>query len=393
MITLLPEKCIACSLCVKACLFSGIRLDGKVPVLTEYCTGCGACVEVCRAGAIVSEGKPAPPPDIGSWRGIWVIAEQQDAGVHPVTFELLGKARELAQARGCRVAAVLAGSGISTSVQALIQGGADAVYVAEAPFLYPYRTRPHERVIAALIEQHKPEIVLVGATCMGRDLAPRLANRFKTGLTADCTGLVIDSQDGCLLQTRPAFGGNIMATIVTSHHRPQMATVRPGVMQAVHDAGRTGKIVPVEAAADAADDCVQVLQAVAKPCSGVQLEKAPVIVSGGRGLQGPENFKMLGELAELLSGQVGASRAAVELGWIEHAHQVGQTGKTVKPRLYIACGISGAIQHLAGMQQADVIVAINRDPYAPILKIAHFALIGDVHKIVPELIAQLRAQR
>jgi len=392
MITLLPEKCIACSLCVKACLFSGIRLDGKIPVLTEYCTGCGACVEVCRVGAIISEGKPAPPPDLGSYRDIWVIAEQQDTIVHPVTFELLGKAGELAQTRACRVAAVLAGSGMGAISQALIQGGADVVYLADAPFLYPYRTRPHERTIAALIEQHKPEIVLIGATCMGRDLAPRLANRFKTGLTADCTGLVIDSQDGCLLQTRPAFGGNIMATIVTAHHRPQMATVRPGVMQAFQDEGRTGTVVTVETVADAADDCVQVLKTIAKPCSGVQLEKAPVIVSGGRGLQGPDNFKMLGELAELLSGQVGASRAAVELGWIEHPHQVGQTGKTVKPRLYIACGISGAIQHLAGMQQADVIVAINRDPYAPILKIAHFALIGDVQKIVPELIAQLKAQ-
>ncbi len=228
---------------------------------------------------------------------------------------------------------------------------------------------------------------------MGRDLAPRLANRFKTGLTADCTGLEIDAQNGCLLQTRPAFGGNIMATIVTAHHRPQMATVRPGVMQAVHSEERIGQVVAVETRPDSGDDCVQVLKTIAKPGSGVQLEKAPVIVSGGRGLQGPDNFRMLSELAELLGGQVGASRAAVELGWIEHPHQVGQTGKTVKPRLYIACGISGAIQHLAGMQQADVIVAINRDPYAPILKIAHFALIGDVHKIVPELIAQLKAQR
>ncbi len=392
MINLLTEKCIACSLCVKACLFSGIRLDGKVPVLTEHCTGCGACVEVCRVGAIVSEGTPAPPPDLGSYRDIWVIAEQQQEGVHPVSFELLGKARELAAKRDCAVAAVLVGTSVADFAPALIHGGADVVYLADAPFLYPYRTRPHERVIAGLLEKHKPEIVLVGATCMGRDLAPRLANRFKTGLTADCTGLEIDAQNGCLLQTRPAFGGNIMATIVTAHHRPQMATVRPGVMQAVHSEELIGQVVAVETRPDSGDDCVQVLKTIAKPGSGVQLEKAPVIVSGGRGLQGPDNFRMLSDLAELLGGQVGASRAAVELGWIEHPHQVGQTGKTVKPRLYIACGISGAIQHLAGMQQADVIVAINRDPYAPILKIAHFALIGDVHKIVPELIAELKAQ-
>jgi len=391
MINLLTEKCIACSLCVKACLFDGIRLDGKTPVLTDHCTGCGACVEVCKVGAIVSEGSPTPPPDLSSYKDIWVVVEQQEQGVHPVSFELLGKARELAAVRGCDVAAVVVGNEIKDCTDALIKGGADSVYLADASFLYPYRTCPHERVISALLEEHKPEIVLIGATCMGRDLAPRLANRFKTGLTADCTALTIDEQDGCLLQTRPAFGGNIMATIVSEHHRPQMATVRPGVMQAVHDDGRTGTVVTVEAKSDSVDDFVRVLQTVAKPGSGVEIEKAPVIVSGGRGLQGPDNFTMLSELAELLDGQVGASRAVVDMGWIEHAHQVGQTGKTVKPRLYIACGISGAIQHLAGMQQADVIVAINRDPYAPILKIAHVALIGDVHKIVPELIAQLKA--
>jgi len=391
MINLLTEKCIACSLCVKACLLDGIRLDGKIPVLTDYCTGCGACVDVCKVGAIVSEGKPAPPPDLSFYTGIWVIAEQQEQGIHPVSFELLGKARELAAVRDCKVAVVLAGNAVGDYGDALIQGGADDVYLVDAPFLYPYRTCPHERIIAGLLEAHKPEIVLVGATCMGRDLAPRLANRFKTGLTADCTGLMIDDQGGGLLQTRPAFGGNIMATIVTEHQRPQMATVRPGVMQAVHSDKRTGTIVKVEVTPDSADDLVRVLQTVVKPGSGVELEKAPVIVSGGRGLQGPDNFSMLSELAELLDGQVGASRAVVDMGWIEHAHQVGQTGKTVKPRLYIACGISGAIQHLAGMQQADVIVAINRDPYAPILKIAHVALVGDVHKIVPELIAQLKA--
>lgn len=393
MIQLLPEKCIACSLCVKACLFGGIRLDGKIPVLTEHCTACGACVEVCKTGAIMSEGAPPEPRDLSAYKDIWVIAEQQEAGIHPVSFELLGKARELARERSCRVAAVLAGKDLKGDAQALIDGGADTVYLADEAFFYPYRTAPHERVIAALIEEHKPEIVLIGATCMGRDLAPRLANRFKTGLTADCTGLAIDARDGCLLQTRPAFGGNIMATILTANHRPQMATVRPGVMQALQGEVRSGTVVAVAAAPDARDDCVRVLKTIARPASGVALEKAPVIVSGGRGLQGPDNFRMLEELAGLLNGEVGASRAAVDMGWIEHPRQVGQTGKTVKPRLYIACGISGAIQHLAGMQQADVIVAINRDPYAPILKIAHIALIGDVHKIVPELIAQLKAQR
>jgi len=389
MIDLIPEKCIGCRLCVKACLFGGIAVDNKIPVLTDQCTGCGACVEVCRAGAIVATGeKTGPVHNLELYRGVWVIAEQRESSIQPVSFELLGKGRELADARKAELCGVVLGQDVKELSAGLIQHGADRVFVADAPFLKDYRTAPYERIISGLIEKHKPEIILLGATTTGRDLAPRLANRLKTGLTADCTGLEI-SGDGMLLQTRPAFGGNIMATIYTPRHRPQMATVRPGVMHSTLLSGRSGETVMVEAEEKPSDSVVQVLKKVAKEQGTVCLEKADIIVSGGRGLGDPKNFHLIESLARALEGQVGASRAVVDMGWISHDHQVGQTGKTVRPRIYIACGISGAVQHLAGMQGSDLIIAINKDPHAPIFQAAHFALVGDMHKIIPELIQQL----
>lgn len=390
MVTLIPEKCIGCRLCERACLFGGISVSGKTPALTDQCTGCGACVDVCAAGAIIaSETQTGPEYKQETYRGVWVIAEQRDGQLQSVTVELLGKARELAATRSTGVAAVLLGSGITGLGRKLMQQGADRVFIAEAPFLARYRTLPYARILAGLIETHKPEIVLYGATTMGRDLAPRLANRFRTGLTADCTGLAI-ADDGILLQTRPAFGGNIMATITTPLHRPQMATVRPGVMQPGVSTGCKGEVISVAVSEDPSDNLVRILKTVKKEKSPVSLERAQVIVSGGRGVADRKNFKMLQDLARLLDGEVGASRGAVDLGWIAHDHQVGQTGKTVRPRIYIACGISGAVQHLAGMQSSDVIIAINKDPHAPILQVAHFALIGDMHKIIPALIQQLQ---
>jgi caffeyl-CoA reductase-Etf complex subunit CarE len=389
MIQLIPEKCIGCKLCVKACLFGGMAVDGKVPRLTDSCTGCGACVDVCRVEAIIASGETTGPSiDLSAYRGVWVFAEQHEGRLHSVTLELLGKARELADARGTEVTAVLLGSGVTALDSELIRHGADRVLLAEAPFLAGYRTAPYERIIARLIREHKPEIILIGSTTTGRDLAPRLANRLRTGLTADCTGLAI-GPDGGLLQTRPAFGGNIMATIATPNHRPQMATVRPGVMQAKILEGKKGTTEAVAVTEEPDDSLVQILKTLAKEKSPVSLEKAEVIVSGGRGMGDPKNFKLLAELAGLLTGEVGASRAAVDLGWMPHDHQVGQTGKTVKPRIYIACGISGAVQHLAGMQSSDIIIAINRDPAAPIFQAATFGMVGDALKIIPELISQL----
>lgn len=391
MITLIPDKCNACKLCEKACLFGGVKLKHKTPVLTEMCTGCGACIDICKAGAIVaSGGKSDQLHNIESYKGIWVIAEQRQGHIQPVTLELLGKARQLADVLDTEVSAVLLGDGVSSLGDVLIKHGADSVFVANAPFLGRYRTVPYERIVSGLIEKHKPEVVLFGATTIGRDLAPRLANRFRTGLTADCTGLEMSPDDGVLLQTRPAFGGNIMATITTPCHRPQMATVRPGVMQSIFLPERKGETVCVEVKKKVSDNLVKILKTVRKEKSRVALEKADVIVSGGRGLGDPKNFRLLEELAQILSGQVGASRTTVDMGWIAHDHQVGQTGKTVCPRLYIACGISGAVQHLAGMQNSDVIVAINKDPNAPIFQVANFALVGDINRIIPELIEQLK---
>ena len=391
MIKLIPENCVACKKCIKVCPFGAIQLEGKTPVLNDQCTGCGACIDACRFDAIALTAKKSPGmKNLAAYQGVWVIVEQRGGTIQPVTLELLGKAQELAQQRSAKVVAVVLGSGITQCSPLLFQHGADRVLIADSPFLLRYRTLPYARIIAELIVTHKPETVLFGATTMGRDLAPRVANKLGTGLTADCTGLAISSDDGGLLQTRPAFGGNIMATIACPNHRPQMATVRPGVMQSVCLPERTGETVHVAVKEKPGDSLLKILKTMKKQRSAVELEKAQIIVSGGRGLGASENFKLIKKLAHTLEAEVGASRAVVDLGWIDHDHQVGQTGKTVRPRLYIACGISGAVQHLAGMQSSDIIVAINRDPQAPIINTAHFSLIGDLHRIIPEIINQLQ---
>lgn len=387
MITVLKDKCTGCRLCAKGCLFSGMVVENKRASITDACTGCGACIELCRFEAIrLTEEDVQNRND--EYRGIWVIAEQREGRLHHVSLELLGKARELAAIRKCDVSAVVLGHDVTSISDELINGGADNIFYAEADFLDPYRTIPYERIISRLIKERKPEVVLFGATCMGRDLAPRLANILRTGLTADCTELDMQ-EDGTLLQTRPAFGGNIMATITTLNHRPQMATVRPGVMHAHPVKERTGKKTKIEASVDTADSKVEIIKVLKKNHQKVNLEKAEVIVSGGRGMLHPDNFKLLEKLAEVLDGEVGASRGAVELGWQSREHQVGQTGKTVRPRIYIACGISGAIQHLAGMDKSECIIAINNDPNAPIFKVADFALVGDAMRIIPEIISGL----
>jgi electron transfer flavoprotein alpha subunit/NAD-dependent dihydropyrimidine dehydrogenase PreA subunit len=391
MIKLIPENCVACKKCIKVCPFGAIQLEGKTPVLNDQCTGCGACIDACRFDAIALTAKKSPGmKNLAAYQGVWVVAEQRGGTIQPVTLELLGKAQELAQQRSAKVVAVVLGSGITECSPLLFQHGADRVLIADSPFLLRYRTLPYARIIAELVVTHKPETVLFGATTMGRDLAPRVANKLGTGLTADCTGLAISSDGGALLQTRPAFGGNIMATIACPNHRPQMATVRPGVMQSVCLPERTGEIVHVEVKEKPGDSLLEILKIMKKQRSSIELEKAQIIVSGGRGLGASENFKLIKKLAHTLEAEVGASRAVVDLGWIDHDHQVGQTGKTVRPRLYIACGISGAVQHLAGMQSSDIIVAINRDPQAPIINTAHFSLIGDLHRIIPEIINQLQ---
>lgn len=328
--------------------------------------------------------------DFSSYKNVWVFAEQRDGAITPVVIELLGEGRKLADEIGVNLCAILLGKNVDSIAKELVAYGADTVYTADDELLEKFTTDAYTKVITDAINEFKPEIVLYGATHIGRDLAPRIASRVSTGLTADCTKLEIDPDDKKLKQTRPAFGGNIMATIICPNTRPQMSTVRPGVMEkAEKNDSRNGKIVPISFNLSKDDIRVEVIKTVKTKKDLVSLTDANIIVSGGLGMGSPEGFEMLKQLADKLGGVVGASRAAVDAGWIDHSHQVGQTGTTVKPNLYIACGISGAIQHLAGMQNSDFIIAINKNETAPILDIADYGIVGDVKDIVPLLTEKL----
>lgn len=328
--------------------------------------------------------------DFSSYKNVWVFAEQRDGAITPVVIELLGEGRKLADEIGVNLCAILLGKNVDSMAKELVAYGADTVYTADDELLEKFTTDAYTKVITDAINEFKPEIVLYGATHIGRDLAPRIASRVSTGLTADCTKLEIDPDDKKLKQTRPAFGGNIMATIICPNTRPQMSTVRPGVMEkAEKNHSRDGKIVPMSFNLSKDDIRVEVIKTVKTKKDLVSLTDANIIVSGGLGMGSPEGFEMLKQLADKLGGVVGASRAAVDAGWIDHSHQVGQTGTTVKPNLYIACGISGAIQHLAGMQNSDFIIAINKNETAPILDIADYGIVGDVKDIVPLLTEKL----
>jgi electron transfer flavoprotein alpha subunit/NAD-dependent dihydropyrimidine dehydrogenase PreA subunit len=386
------EKCTGCGTCVFACPFGAIEvMDGKAKVY-ESCVDCGACVDQCPESALIIGERVAGGVRVQDYRNVWVFAEQREGALTKVSHQLMGKARQLADILGVQAEAVLLGDNVELLAQELIADGADVVYLAEHPKLQSYRTDAYAMVLSNLIQEKKPEVVLYGATTVGRDLAPRISQRIYTGLTADCTGLDVDTSERLLLQTRPAFGGNIMATIVCPHHRPQMSTVRPGVMQApTPDPNRTGVVERVPVEISDKDLNIKILQVVKEARRHVNLEDAKIIVSGGRGLGDPSGFEVIGHLAEALGGEVGSSRAAVDSGWIDKEHQVGQTGKTVRPDLYIACGISGAIQHQAGMQEAKFIVAINKDPGAPIFQLADVGIVGDLYKVVPEIVKQLKA--
>lgn len=389
-IFILEDKCIGCKLCLKSCPFDAIEMVGKKAVINDKCVACGACLEACKFEAIIREESEKSKKDLAQYKNVWVFAEQRQGKIMPVAIELLGEGRKLADEIGVKLCAVLLGNKVEDLAKELTQYGADTVYLAEHGLLETYTTDGYTKVISDMIEELKPEIVLMGATHIGRDLAPRVAARVDTGLTADCTKLEIDVEDKKLLQTRPAFGGNIMATIICQNHRPQMATVRPGVMDKAKkvEAG-SGEIVAFPAVLEKDHIRTEVLEIVKADKQQVALEEAEVIVSGGRGLGKGEGFEILKKLASKLGGVVGASRATVDAGWIDHDHQVGQTGKTVKPRIYIACGISGAIQHIAGMQSSDVIIAINKNPGAPIFQVADYGIVGDLYDVVPALIEAL----
>ena len=386
-VRLLVENCTGCKLCLRACPYGAIDMvEGKAR-FNDHCTQCGACASSCKFGAIVLEVAFRRDVDVAQYRGLWVVAEHLHGHLRRGAYELLGEGRRLAERLGVELAAVLLGDQVDPLAQDLIAHGADKVYLAQDPALAHYRTGPYTDVLAGMINQHKPEIVLISATPQGRDLAPRVAARVSAGLTADCTGLDIDEAERLLVQTRPAFGGNLMATIVCREARPQMATVRPGVMKALEpDPSRKGEVITVPVKLDERAILTKIVEIVQQDGDGqVNLQDAQIIVSGGRGLGKPENFAIIRELAEALGGAVGASRAAVDADWIPAYHQVGQTGRTVQPKLYIACGISGAVQHLAGMASSDVIIAINKDPSAPIFSVATYGIVGDLFEIVPKL--------
>ncbi len=328
--------------------------------------------------------------DKSQYKDVYVFVEQREGVIQPVAFELLGKARELADQLSQNVVAILAGYGIAEKASELIAYGADSVLCIDAPELVYYITEPYAQAVTKVVEERKPSILLIGATTIGRDLGPRLSARLETGLTADCTGLDI-SEEGDLMMTRPAFGGNLMATILCKEHRPQMSTVRPGVMRmGKKDDTRTGKVENFKVTFDRSKFKVRLLETVKEQKNLIDITEAKILVSGGRGVGNSEGFKMLEKLAEVIGAEVSSSRAMVDAGVMPHNRQVGQTGKTVRPDVYFALGISGAIQHLAGMEESDFIIAVNKDKYAPIFNAADLGIVGDVNKIIPLLTEKLR---
>lgn len=326
-------------------------------------------------------------------KGVAVFVEQRSGEIQGVSLELLGKGKELANKLGEKLTAILLGNNIDHLANELIYSGADEVIVVNDPILDVFVTEPYTKALVHVINERKPEIVLIGATTIGRDLGPRVSARVHTGLTADCTSLEIDDETRNLLMTRPAFGGNIMATIICPDHKPQMSTVRPGVMQKIErNEGLTGEIINMSVEFTSDDMNVQVLEYIKETAKKANLEDASIIVAAGRGV-GEENIELLKELADLLGGQIAGSRAAIDAGWLEKDRQIGQTGKTVRPTLYIACGISGAIQHVAGMEESEYIVAINKASDAPIFEVADLGIVGDVKQVVTSLISQLKSEK
>ncbi len=429
---LIPGKCIACgALCQTACppKISAIEMtdQGEPIIAVEKCVGtlCRKCIKICPSEAIeiyftpeelellaeiaeqakaagvpeaVVKEKVSVAPKIKEYKGVWVFVEQTDGEPAVVSWELLGVGADLAKTLDVELCSLVIGDKVENLCQESFAYGASKAYLIDAPVFHHYRTEPYYRAICYLVDKYKPEIVLVGATGLGRDLAAAVATELKTGLTADCTGLAIDDK-GFLLQTRPAFGGNVMATILTQSTRPQMSSVRPHVMpMPKKDTSRKGETVHESITLKEEDIAVKVLEVIdtSKGGEDVDIAGADIIVSGGRGMLAKENFHILQELANELGGVVASSRGAVDAGWMPVEHQVGQTGKTVRPKIYIACGISGAIQHLVGMQDSDVIIAINRDKEAPIFEVTTYGIVGDLFKVVPAItnsIRELRAKR
>ena len=385
------NKCNGCGKCVKLCPFNQIKIVDRLAIIDVGCTMCGVCQELCPTGAVIIERERLTAEDISNYRGVWIFIEQYQGRIKPVSLELLGKAKDLTYKLNQELVAVLVGDKVSHLIKDLTPYEVHRIYLVENEVLKRYTTDAYTQTLVSLISRYKPNILLIGATNTGRDLAPRVAARLRVGLTADCTGLDITAE-GYLLQTRPAFGGNIMAQILCKYTRPQMATVRPNVFERPpkNSNSYSPEVIEVEVKLNPLSIRTKILEVVKEVSEIVNLEEADIIVSAGRGLGSPDNLYLVRNLAKILGSAVGGSRAIVDAGWLPHHQQVGQSGKTVAPELYIACGISGAIQHLVGMQTSKRIIAINKDPEAPIFKVATLGIVGDLFKVIPILIEDLK---
>jgi len=393
MLKIDSEKCNACGLCETSCPFGAIAVDHELAQVNDLCTLCGACVSVCPQGALDIERRLASIEELSRYKGVFIWAECEPRGQtrapKKVAYEILSQGRKLADHLGEQLTAVVLGDNRLSDIERLCYHGADRVLCCRHDLLGRYTSDGFTNVIAAVIAREKPSIFLYGATPNGRDLAPRVAARMRLGLTADCTQLGIDEY-GQLVQTRPAFGGNIMATIISPYTRPQTATVRPNVFAAVEaDLTRPVTIEEVPVTLTKANIHTRVIEEIRLDSGKERIEEAKIIVSAGRGCQDPINLDTVRELARKLDGVLAGSRAIVELGWIPHSLQVGQSGTTVGPELYIAVGISGAVQHVVGMSSSKKIIAINKDPDAPIFKIADLGIVGDAQVILPKLINEI----
>jgi electron transfer flavoprotein alpha subunit len=382
------EKCTGCQKCIKVCPYDAITLVDKKAVVGDECTLCGACEQNCSEDAITIQRKKVEI-DVSKYNDVWVVAEVAEDKIKNVTLELLGKGRELADELKQGLCAVLLGKDIKKFAKLLSEQGADKIYLAENDLLEYYNTDAYNMIISGLILQYNPNIILFGATHVGRDLAPRIASNLELGLTADCTGLSI--YEGQLLQTRPAFGGNVMADIL-SRTRPQMATVRPNVMKKLDTLNdKDADIVDVPLKVDPRSMRTKVIERTETCGTGVcKIDESDVVIAGGRGVGSKDGVDLLQQLADELGGVVGATRVIVDEQWLPKSVQIGQSGITISPKLYIGCGISGAIQHLVGMKGAEIIIVVNKDPNAPIFEVAQYGIVGDLHEVVPELIKAIK---